>query len=151
MKKIAFLIGLLGAPFAHSELLLKDGYIQVPIPGQAVTAAFFTVRNTGPQPCDLLGAETSVADRAELHGHNHREGMVQMRRLPKLAVAAGGVVQLQPGGDHLMLFGVENLGVETEPVAVSLDFGGCGRLPINLPVRDRFRQDHDNHHSEVGH
>jgi hypothetical protein len=54
----------------------------------------------------LVGAPTYVAAVVELHATRVEDGVVRMRPLEGgIAIAAGGMVELRPGGLHLMLMG----------------------------------------------
>ena len=69
-------------------------------------AAWLTIRNPGGGD-RLVGAESPVAERIELHRHVHKDGVMTMRRVEAIDLPAGGEAALEPGGDHLMLFGLE--------------------------------------------
>jgi periplasmic copper chaperone A len=69
-------------------------------------AAYLTITDQG-QPDRLTGANTPVADKAELHESMQDMGMMKMRPLPGIALETGKPVKLAPGGYHLMLFGLK--------------------------------------------
>jgi copper(I)-binding protein len=89
------------------SLEVTDGYVREMPPGQTVSAAFMTLRNTTAQPIALVAATTDVADRAEIHGHRHSAGGMRMYKVGRLAIPAGATQPLQPGGYHLMLIGLK--------------------------------------------
>ena len=72
-------------------------------PPVAPVAGGFTVVNAGDKPDVLLGAESDLSQRVELHEMRMDGGMMRMRELTDgLPVPARGKVVLAPGGYHLM-------------------------------------------------
>ena len=112
--KFYFLVALLSlaAQLAQAELSLVDGYVRGLPPGQSVTAAFMTLRNSGDEELVLTSATTAVADKVEFHQHSHEDGMMRMRQIPSLRIAAGAQLQLAPGQLHMMLIGLRLIAVQ---------------------------------------
>ena len=75
-------------------------------PTASTGAAYLVVRG-GDADDRLLSAATAVAERVELHTHAMADGMMQMRKLPDVAVPGGATVEFKPGGLHVMLFGLK--------------------------------------------
>tara|TARA_B110001454_G_scaffold38068_1_gene37485 strand:+ start:10914 stop:11348 length:435 start_codon:yes stop_codon:yes gene_type:complete len=94
---------------ALAELVVEDGYVRKPIPGRSMTAAFMTLRNTGIENFVLTSASLEGADKVEIHTHTHYNGVMRMRQIHELKVEAGKAVILEPGGLHLMIFGITQL------------------------------------------
>lgn len=103
-------------------------------PGQTTTAVFMTLRNSGPQALTLTGATTPVAESALLHGTMNHDGMLHMTALESLVVPAGGELQLESGGSHLMLMGLQQTLAAGSEVELTLQFAE-GTYTVNLPVR----------------
>ena len=139
--KLPFLsVGLLfamltGSVFAQS-LVVDNAYIRGLLPGLEVTAAFFSLNNKTPITCELHGAETPVASSIEMHTHSHQQGVMQMRQLQSITVPAGEAVIFEPGGFHLMLFGVKQPLVVGEYYPLTLFFQGCAEQTVMAQVRD---------------
>lgn len=102
-----------------------------------MTGGFGEILNSGSSDLVLLGAETPVADSAELH--ETVDGTMQPKE-GGAVIPAGEILTLQPGGDHLMLLGLTQPlepgaevpftlifegGVEVEVAAVVKDFTGA--------------------------
>ncbi len=71
--RLRFAVAILSlvAQLAQAELSLVDGYVRGLPPGQSVTAAFMTLRNSGDEELVLTTASTSVgelSDRVRLWG-----------------------------------------------------------------------------------
>ena len=92
-----------------AELVVEEGYVRKPIPGRSMSAAFMTIRNAGTESFILTSATLEGAGSVEIHTHNHDEGVMRMRQLHELEINAGEAVTLEPGGLHLMIFGIKEL------------------------------------------
>ncbi|AUZ04813.1 MULTISPECIES: copper chaperone PCu(A)C [Vitreoscilla] len=68
---------------------------------------FMQLHNTGKEADALVSATTPVAKKVELHNHIHDNGVMRMRQVAQIEVAAEGHVTLQPGGLHVMLMGLK--------------------------------------------
>ena len=124
----------LAAQLAQAELSLVDGYVRGLPPGQSVTAAFMTLRNSGDEELVLTSASTSVADKVEFHQHSHDDGMMRMRQIPALRIAAGSELQLAPGHLHMMLIGLRQVLVGGDTVAIELCSESSDCQSIELAV-----------------
>lgn len=135
MTMIVTAAWLLVCSTVHSEVLLKEGYVRAMPPGAPNTAAFFTLVNNGTEAVVIDGGQTELAGRVELHGHFHEDGMMSMRQVPNITVAAGGEVQLRPGGFHLMLIGMKKPLQPGESVKLVLTSGNATVVEAELPVQ----------------
>lgn len=106
--------------------------IRPPPGGRDVTAGYLTLTNTGTAADRLLSATSPVAASIELHAHTHAGGMMKMEQVPAIDVPAGGTVTLEPGGLHLMLFGVkaDALAGGVVPVTLTFEQGGTVEVPF---------------------
>ena len=84
-------------------LVVEDAWVRAAPPGVAVQAGYLTLRNPAPGAATVVGARSDAFGRVEIHASVNRNGMRAMRRIERLEVPAGGRVQLEPGGRHLML------------------------------------------------
>lgn len=74
-------------------------------PGQSVGAAYMSI--VSPRGVTLQKIETSTAKSVEVHAMHHENGVMRMRLIESLHVAAGVPFDLAPGGMHLMLMGLK--------------------------------------------
>jgi copper(I)-binding protein len=56
----------------------------------------------------------------ELHEHVHTDGVMQMRRVEQFVLPAGETLVMQPGGHHLMLFGLSESFAEGAKITIEL-------------------------------
>ena len=89
------------------------------IPGQDKTVAYMDVSNRTTSAITLVGASADSARTIEIHTTRMDDGVMRMRRLQEVVIPAGETVRFEPGGRHLMLFGVTSLDAE---LPVRLEF-----------------------------
>ena len=98
-------------------------------------AAYLTVRNEG-ETDRLLGGQTDKAEAVEVHEVVDEGGVMQMRPLADgLEIPAGGEVILEPGGYHLMLFGLTEDLVVGMTFDLTLRFERAGDVVVSVVVR----------------
>ncbi|AEX99788.1 hypothetical protein GU3_00160 [Oceanimonas sp. GK1] len=106
-----------------------------PAPPMAVNGSAYLVINNHGQAGDvLLGAESPVAERVEIHTHVMDGDMMKMRQLETLPVPAGESVTLAPGGHHLMLMGLKQAPKEGERFPLTLNFEQAGEVAVEISV-----------------
>jgi len=103
--------------------------------GQATTAAYLKVRNSGDSSQSIIGASAAGAGSEELHRTREREGMVGMEQLDSVEVAAGGEFEFTPGGTHLMLLGIERMPAPDTTVRLCLRTATGGEACTDAIVR----------------
>ncbi len=82
---------------------------------------------------DRLVGVTAPGVRVEMHSMSMAGGMMSMAKLDGLAVPAGTVVNLAPGGNHLMLFELKQVPV-TMPL--TLNFASGAKLLVTAQIRN---------------
>lgn len=115
-------------------LSVEDAWVRV-IPGSPVAAAYMTLRNRGATNAVVLGAHSPLAGEAMIHESKTVDGQSQMRPLERLQIPPGGVVQLKPGGLHLMLHLLGRAPIAGEEVPIVLELEGGGTLAVSARVR----------------
>lgn len=103
-------------------------------------AAFMVITNPGAEDCTLIAATGDAAERIELHTNQQVDGVMKMLRDEDgFVIPAGGAHALQRGGDHIMLMGLRAPLADGDVVPLTLDFGACGTVAVEVPV-DNARQ-----------
>lgn len=97
-------------------------------------AAYMMLTNTGKQADRLVSASTDVAGVAELHTHLHEDGVMKMRQVNDVPLAAGSTVKLQPGGLHIMLIKLKQPLKEGDKVPLTLRFEKAGEVKVDVQV-----------------
>lgn len=140
MKTPAMLLAVL-APrdFAMAKMLprVEGGWVRGTVPGQSGTGAF--MRLTASEPVQLVGVTTPAAGTAEVHEMKMEGDVMRMRAMPKLDLPAGQVVELKPGGYHLMLTDLKQPLQKDTTVPLTLVFRNArgleSRMDVSLPVQ----------------
>ena len=102
--------------------------------GRAETGAAY-LRLVGAERDDrLLAASSPVAETVELHTHLDEDGVMRMRPVPAIAVPAAGMVELKPGGLHIMLIGLKGPLKEGRRFPLTLIFERAGPVETEVPV-----------------
>jgi periplasmic copper chaperone A len=140
----AVLVSTLVAPPASATGSVQAGDLEISQaimtptrPGQPSAGGFLTIQNKGKQPDQLIGflIGPEIAARGELHTMKHENGMMMMREVGGFPLAPGKTFSLKPGGDHLMLIGLQKPLEEGQQVPATLIFEKAGRITVNFTVR----------------
>lgn len=97
-------------------------------------AAFMDISNGGAAD-RVTGASADVAEVVELHTHIKDGDVMKMRRVEFIDVPAGGAVQLQPGGLHVMFMGLTAPLEEGESFPLTLTFENAGDITVEVVVQ----------------
>jgi periplasmic copper chaperone A len=122
---------------------VEKAWLQAVPPVAEATAAYMRIRNLGPSPLRLIGASSAIATNIEpmITTRRQRNGqeIMGMESVESLEIPPGGVLELKPGGSHLMIMGLTSHPKEGEHVKVTVRFApGDQRLDVDIPV---FKQE----------
>lgn len=95
---------------------------------------FMTLANPGKTADALIGVETPLARKAEIHRSTMSGGVMSMRRLERLDLPAGGAVTFAPGGLHLMFVGLTRPLRTGDVLPATLTFASGARLRVEFRV-----------------
>ena len=79
------------------DLMVSGAWSRATPTGVGVGAAFLALSNHGASADRLVGAQTPVAERVEIHESSMDGGVMKMRQQDAVAIAPGETVNLQPG------------------------------------------------------
>ena len=111
------------------SLRFEAARIRLPVPGTDKSVGYFQVTNTTSGVITLVSAQAANVRAIEFHTTVRDGDMMRMRRLDSVDVAPGETVEFVPGGNHLMMFGVGELG---ETVTVVLRSAQGGEYPTTF-------------------
>src|SRR5215470_12830029 len=94
--------------------------------------AFLTIRT--PTPDRLVSASSPVAKKAELHTMEMAGMVMKMRPLAGLDIPAGQPVALKPGGEHIMLIGLQQPLREGQSFTLTLNFEKAGARTVSVAI-----------------
>ena len=104
------------------DLEIAGTWVRATPPNRDVTAAYLVIKNRSDRTRELLSVETPVAEYTELHTMRLVDDMMEMKKIERLVIPARGEAALEPGGNHIMLFGVQRQMVEGDSVSLTLRF-----------------------------
>ena len=99
------------------------------------SAVYLALRNSGGAVDTLLGGETPVAGRVEIHESFLEDDVMRMQEVGPLEVPPGESVHLKPGGLHLMLLDLRESLVAGDTLSLTLGFSVSGPLTLRVPVQ----------------
>jgi hypothetical protein len=88
-----------------AQLLVEKAHVQLSPVKDSPSVLYFTVRG-GPEDTALRSVGSASVLRVEMHETVEENGMSMMRPLDSAPVPARGTVKFEPGGKHVMVWGV---------------------------------------------
>ena len=116
------------------KIKIEGAYTRTTVPGQKVAGGFMKIIDQGAAD-QLISASSPVADEVQLHTMSMEGNTMQMRQVKVIDVPATGVVELKPGGLHLMLIGIKTPLKAGDLIPVKLKFAKAGEVEVKLPVQ----------------
>jgi periplasmic copper chaperone A len=141
---LLLLCGVFGTAFADdAPIRVENAWLQAVPPVAEATAAYMRIKNLGPTLLKLTGASSPIAAKIEpmITTRSERNGqeIMGMANVESLEIPPGGVLELKPGGSHLMIMGLTSHPKEGDRVKLTLRFApGDQRFDVDLPV---FKQE----------
>ncbi|WP_166360300.1 copper chaperone PCu(A)C [Pseudomonas akapageensis] len=147
---LAALIACAPSAFAHEykvgEVLVENPWsreLPVDMPGGA---AYFTIHNHESQADRLVAVSSPRAQKCELHLQASDSGMMNMQHTATVDIPAHGEVIFQPGGNHVMLTGMDKPLKAGEQFPMTLEFEKAGKVEVQVKVESADTQTgHDEH------
>ena len=132
---VALLVSSLGigcTPQASEPIEILDAHAMSTPPGTGVGGAYLTIQSRDGDV--LLGATTPVADRVEMHVTEQHDGMMSMRPLAEVTIAAGDRYEFAAGGAHFMLMNLRAPLAAGTSFPMTLRFKAAGDVTTNVRV-----------------
>lgn len=106
--------------YAKDIVTIENAWVRPTVSGQDIGAAYMTF--TSKQNANLTHVESDMTQSVEIHSMSMQNGVMKMRMLEKLELAAGKPYKLEPGGFHLMLFDLKKPLLDGDQVNFELTF-----------------------------
>jgi len=87
-------------------VVIENVFIKELSPGQSSTEVYLQITNNTEVSQPLNYVHSPIADYVEVHRTFYQDGKMQMRTIKKVTVNPGETKLMQPGGFHLMMFGI---------------------------------------------
>ncbi|MDX1499559.1 MAG: copper chaperone PCu(A)C [Woeseiaceae bacterium] len=114
-------------------LVVEDVVVTRPVPGSAMSAAYFRLHNPGREPVVVTGVRSPDFMRVEMHETTVEDGISRMRPLEALRLEPGETVEFRRGGRHLMLAGPA---ADAGPVTLEFLAGDSLLLSVSVARRE---------------
>ena len=132
----AMLMGFAFVGSASADLRIEEPWVRATVPHQKATGAF--MRLVADEAARLVSVSSPVAGKSEIHEMVMEGEVMKMRPIKALDLSAGAVVELKPGGYHLMLLDLkEQVSVgQHVPLVLTIERGGRREtLEVSASVR----------------
>lgn len=128
--------------FAHDyrigDLKIDHPWTRATPGGAKVAGGFMKITNTGKQPDRLIGGTAVPAGIFEVHEMKMEGNVMKMRALDKgLEIKPGQIVELKPGGFHVMFMDLKSPFKEGESIRGTLVFEKAGTIEVEYKVEAR--------------
>ena len=154
MRKLLLLTTMLflSAP-AFAEMTTDKVQVFETSEGMKNGAVFLTVKNTGNKSDALISASSDVAARTELHEMSETNGVMKMRKVEKIDIAAEQSVELKSGGYHIMLMDLKKplKAGDTIPLTLTFESGETETVNATVEARSKAAQSHGTHDAHGHH
>ncbi len=136
--------------YKAGDVMVKQPWARATLGQVKNGASFLTLHNMGAEDDKLVAAAGTAAKRIELHSHTMVDGVMKMREVEGgIPVAAGSMVELKPGGFHIMMMGITAPLKEGEMFPLTLTFEKAGSVDIMVHIEKggalKKTGDHSNH------
>lgn len=98
------------------------------------SSGYFEVHG-GPEDVELVGVTSDDVVRLELHETVEENGVSVMQPVKSVPVPAGDTVKFEPGGKHLMIWGIGNGSISRESLKMIFIFSNDDRIEFDAVVR----------------
>ena len=135
-KQILAVLLLLAATSAQAEVVINQAWARATAPGQKVGGVFMQI--TSGQTASLVGASCDCAPVVQVHESFMDNGIARMRQRENIELPAGKMVELKPGGLHIMLFDIKAPLKDGDNFMLKLNVSENGKateIPVKVIVR----------------
>lgn len=127
---------LIGAS-AHAQVTVKEPWVRATVASQKATGAFMQITST--EPLRLVAVQSPAAKIVEVHEMRMEGDRMMMQAVEGLDVVPGRVLDLKPGGYHIMLIDVVRPVNAGERVPLTLELEGKDRKRTQVQVSAEVR------------
>jgi copper(I)-binding protein len=148
MKRLSVIAALFsaaaGAAFAADSAKVYDAWVRDTVPGAMVSAAYMRIKSDAPMK--LVKAESPLAGVTEIHKMEMKDGIMKMQAVDAVEVLPGKVVDLKPGGYHIMLMMLKDQIKAGAKVPLTLTFEDASKkqtvIKVEAKAQARDVQEH---------
>ena len=97
---------------------------------------YMTLTNQGATADTLISITTPAAGMAMLHESTTQDRVASMKEMSGLEIPAGGIVEMKPGGLHIMLMGLNGPLKKGDTLKLTLNFEHAGAVDVDAKIGD---------------
>ncbi len=136
---IASALVLLATPAAAADITFNGITITCPWTeatrtGVTIAPVYMNIRTSAAVADRLSEAISDLSERIEIYTYARIAGVLQRQPLPNIAIDPGVLVQLQPGGLHLLMVELKEPIVADIPFKIWVKFDNAGGFEVELDV-----------------
>lgn len=133
--------------YGAGKLVVAHPYSHPISAGATAAAGYVVLMNNGAVQEHLTGVETSFGA-AQLHETQVIDGVASMRPAKRFTIPPNSILELEPGGQHIMLTGLKGHALEPgDTFTVTLHFENAGAIEVEFWIQPRNSTDK----SHMGH
>jgi periplasmic copper chaperone A len=119
--------------FKIGSIDIGHPYARATAPGQPTGGGYLSLDNHGGDD-RLLSASAGISSSVELHSMSMDGDVMRMRQVDGVALPAGKVVELKPGGLHIMFVGLKAPLKAGDKFPMKLKFEKAGEVEVIVSV-----------------
>ena len=121
----------------HGKLALHGGYTFETSLEQRATAVYLSFFNNSEKQIEIESFSTDIANSVEMHDIKITDDIVKMFKVENVEINSKSELFLQPGGRHLMLFGLKKKLNDKESFVLKVHLKNKVVLETNILVLDK--------------
>ena len=121
----------------HAKIALHGGYTFETSLEQRATAVYLSFFNNSEKEIEIESFSTDIANTVEMHDIKITDDVVKMLKVDNVQIKPKSELFLQPGGRHLMLFGLKKKLNEKESFVLKVHLKNTVILETNILVLDK--------------
>ncbi len=122
---------------ARAQVDVKSAWVRGTVAAQKTTGAYMELKSANDSR--LVGVESPIAGMAEVHEMRMDKNVMRMRAVPKLELPAGRIVELKPGGYHVMLIDLKKPLKKGDTVPLKLKIENKDKTISTVEVKAEVR------------
>ena len=128
----AAMVVITAAP-AAAQITVKEPWVRATVAAQKATGAFMQISSMS--DAKLVEAKSPAAGIVEIHEMKMDNNVMKMRAVSEVALPAGKMVELKPGGYHVMLMDLKAQVKEGDTIPLTLVFEGRDKKRETVEVK----------------
>jgi copper(I)-binding protein len=120
------------AESAKPKMTVSGAYMPEPV-NDKMAGAFMVIKNDSKTADKLLAVTSPLSDDLQVHETKDQK----MQQVQSMDVPAGGALNLERGGSHIMFMGLKNKPNVGDKVTIELRFEKADPVKVELDVKER--------------